>query len=188
MLFHASQERVEYDFDVASDSDPGRISIAFQGLTNLRVGPAGDLLLGCGSFDVRQPKPIGYQLAGGIKMPVDVAYQIDASQHVRFRVGHYDHNLPLVIDPEIVFNRSFGGSGSTGANAIALDSQDNIYVTGETTSMDYPIVNPFQPLSKISRLHAMHCNQTTAAKPGAFRSQPLFGCFLSIYRPNIFHW
>ena len=43
------------------------------------------------------------------------------------------------------FSTYFGGSGIDNAIGIALDSQDNIYITGLTSSRDFPTVNAFQP-------------------------------------------
>jgi hypothetical protein len=107
MLYHGNQDRLECDFELAAGSDPNRIRLAFEGIDEPRIDTNGGLLLRSGSFEVRQPKPIAYQLAGSIKTPVSVAYSIDAAHHVRFRTGRYDHKRPLVIDPEIVFSRDF---------------------------------------------------------------------------------
>ncbi len=37
-----------------------------------------------------------------------------------------------------------GGSSFDGANGVALDSADNVYVAGQTTSVDFPAVSAFQ--------------------------------------------
>ena len=45
---------------------------------------------------------------------------------------------------EIVFSTYFGGSGSEAGRAVALDSQGNIYITGETDSFRFPTRNAYQ--------------------------------------------
>jgi hypothetical protein len=47
----------------------------------------------------------------------------------------------------LVFSTFLGGSGveDIGSNGIAVDVRGNIYVTGATTSQDFPTVNPIQP-------------------------------------------
>lgn len=44
----------------------------------------------------------------------------------------------------LIYSTYLGGSAAEFAHGIALDSSNNAYVTGETTSTDFPLVNPFQ--------------------------------------------
>jgi hypothetical protein len=47
----------------------------------------------------------------------------------------------------LVYSTYLGGSGDSDHGwAIAVDAAGNAYVTGETQSMDFPAVNPFQPV------------------------------------------
>jgi Beta-propeller repeat len=45
----------------------------------------------------------------------------------------------------LAFSTYLGGSDFDGGNSIAVDAAGNIYVTGGTSSVDFPTVNPFQP-------------------------------------------
>lgn len=47
--------------------------------------------------------------------------------------------------PAFVFSTYLGGSRCDVANALALDSTGNVYVTGSTASSDFPVANAFQP-------------------------------------------
>jgi Beta-propeller repeat len=49
----------------------------------------------------------------------------------------------------VVYSTFFGGTNSsTQGNAIAVDSYDQVYITGVTTAFDLPTLYPFQPASK----------------------------------------
>lgn len=48
----------------------------------------------------------------------------------------------------IAFNTYFGGNGSDTANSIAVDTGGNCYVTGATTSTNFPTRNPIQPTNR----------------------------------------
>src|SRR5258708_31699605 len=51
---------------------------------------------------------------------------------------------PLVIDP-ILYSTYLGGNGENLGTGIAVDGSGNAYVTGYTTSTDFPTANPLQP-------------------------------------------
>jgi hypothetical protein len=61
-------------------------------------------------------------------------------------VGEYDQAEPLIIDPVLIYSTFLGGAGDefqTG-NGIAVDSLGQVYITGETRSVDFPIDAAFQ--------------------------------------------
>jgi hypothetical protein len=44
----------------------------------------------------------------------------------------------------VLYSTYLGGGGREEGNSLAVDSEGNAYVTGETTSSDFPIANPIQ--------------------------------------------
>jgi hypothetical protein len=59
----------------------------------------------------------------------------------------------------LVYTSFLGGSNGGTAQGIAVDSAGNAYVTGSTTSINFPTVNPFQ---------ATNCASLTRSYPTAF--------------------
>ncbi len=71
-------------------------------------------------------------------------YRISKNRY-GIKVGKYDKNYPLIIDPvSLVYSTYLGGSDADWGYAIAVDNQGYAYVTGWTTSSDFPTQNPFQ--------------------------------------------
>jgi Beta-propeller repeat/HYDIN/CFA65/VesB-like, Ig-like domain len=62
---------------------------------------------------------------------------------VSFQIGAYDRTRPLIIDPVLTYSSLLGGSGFYGewGGAIAVDASGSVYLTGQTDSPDFPIVN-----------------------------------------------
>src|SRR5207253_2871672 len=70
---------------------------------------------------------------------------INHKNRVGFEVADYDLRRPLFIDP-LVYSTYLGGSAEDDfGRGIAVDSSGNAYVTGETSSTNFPTMNPLQP-------------------------------------------
>ena len=158
-VFYGNQRQLEYDFVVAPGADPKQISLGLIGVTP-SLDIEGNVLLRLADGDLALKKPIVYQNIEGGKKLVDARYTI-AGGKVRFQLGRYDHSQTLVIDPAFTYLTYLGGSGpdqiggsqvvnQTGspAQALAIDSAGDVYVTGFTQSADFPVAHPYQGTSK----------------------------------------
>jgi hypothetical protein len=144
LVYYGNQRRLEYDFVVAPGADPHIITLEFAGANDLSVDAQGDLVLrSAGSAVLQLHKPFVYQERDGIRQEVSAAYEL-AGRQVSFAIGAYDSALPLVIDPVLVYATRLGGGDVDIGYAIAADTAGNIYVTGETSSTDFPVAKPSQ--------------------------------------------
>jgi uncharacterized protein (TIGR03437 family) len=144
LVYYGQQAQLEYDFILAPGADPRRIRLGFTGAQTLRLDAQGDLLVETPAGTLRQTRPVAYQEIDGARCPVAAEYRIQ-KQTVSFRLGAYNRRHPLVIDPALVYATPLGGSGSEQGTAIALGSDGAVYVTGETTSTDFPAPSSAQP-------------------------------------------
>jgi hypothetical protein len=139
LVYYGNQGQLEYDFVVAAGADPGRIRMSFDGARDIRIDARGDLMLHVAGGDLRQHKPVVYQEVAGVRQQIAGRYVMKGKGQVGFELGAYDETRPLVIDPVLVYSTYLGGAADDPGNGIAVDAVGNAYVTGSTTSNDFPV-------------------------------------------------
>jgi hypothetical protein len=144
LVYYGQQRQLEYDFVVAPEADPRRIRLGFEGTAGTpRLEGQGSLVLPLASGEVRLHKPVLYQEVDGQRREVAGRYVLhpEADQtlaQVGFEVADYDRTRPLVIDPVLVYSTYLGGSHADAGLSIAVDETGSAYITGETSSTDFP--------------------------------------------------
>src|SRR2546426_3342474 len=139
LVYYGTQERqLEYDFVVGPGADPRAIRLMFDGVDRLELNGTGDLVLHVGETSLRFGKPLVYQRSEGARREVAGRWAFENRTTVGFHVGRYDARRPLVIDPTIALATYVGGTGTDEAFAIAIDASANVYLTGNTSSLDFP--------------------------------------------------
>src|SRR5208283_6224017 len=120
------------------------IALSVSGARKLQIDSRGDLVMSVPGGNVALQKPMIYQEVNGERREIAGDYSIASDQKIHFAVAEYDHTQPLTIDPILDYSTYLGGSGATGdlAYGLALDSAGDAYLVGQTSSTDFPQVNP----------------------------------------------
>ena len=134
---------LEYDFIVHPGAEPGDIRLRIEGANRVHVDGQGNLVSEFEHGNVIQGPPTVYQDAGGKRQIVDGGYTLDGDE-VGFRIGPYDTERTLVIDPVLTYSTYLGGSGVDTAFEVVVDGDGNAYLTGTTASTDFPTAEPLQ--------------------------------------------
>ena len=137
LAWHGKGARLEYDFIVAPEADPRHIAMGYTGAQRTEIDPGGDLVLHTTAGTLRHRRPVAYQTVAGHRRPVEAAFELRGDR-VAFSVGRYDRSRPLVIDPVLAWGTYLGGSNSEFGIAIDLDAAGNVYIAGQTASLDFP--------------------------------------------------
>jgi hypothetical protein len=138
VLYYGHEGQLEYDFVVAPGADPSVIGIVFDGIQSLRVDRRGDLILKTAIGEIHQRKPVVYQQIDGVRKKIAGRYVRKGKCDVGFVIARYNANRQLVIDPSIVYSSYLGGAGLDQGAAVAVDSSGSAYVTGTTSSANFP--------------------------------------------------
>ena len=130
----------EYDLLTAPGADPTQIELGIRGARSAKLDRSGELVLDTLNGSVIGHAPTLYQDIDGVRKSVAGGYVLRDSSKVGFKVGAYDHGKPLMIDPTIFpsYSTFLGGSGTDTGTGIAVDAIGAAYVTGNTTSTDFP--------------------------------------------------
>lgn len=97
----AFTDTLERIFTIAPGGDPGSIAVTLKGVEGIKVNDAGELEIATKQGPVKFGPPHAYQLIGGTRKLVDVAYAIGKSNTYGFKLGGYDKSQPLLIAPII---------------------------------------------------------------------------------------
>jgi uncharacterized repeat protein (TIGR01451 family) len=144
LLYYGNQEgRLEHDFVVAPGADPNAITIGLRDSDGAVPDQLGGLTLHTKSGSLTLRSPTVYQDIGGQRKTIPATYLL-ANNQIKFQLGSYDRNVPLVIDPVLQYTAAWGGTNYEIAEDMAVDNSGNVYVTGLTESIDFPLRTPFQ--------------------------------------------
>lgn len=139
LVYYGTQRRrLEYDFVVAPGADPRAITLGFRGVARVEIDAQGDLALHSAGGQVRFHKPVAYQNVGGVRKDVAAGYVLKGKDWVGFQVAAYDRGHPLIVDPVVTYATYLGGSSTDEGFGIAVDGLGNAYVTGNTSSANFP--------------------------------------------------
>ena len=138
LVYRVDGNHLKYDVLLAPRASLASVRLRYRGVDRLELAEDGALILHSGASLLREEPPVLYQEVDGQRVPVAGGYRVTSNHEVGYWAGSYDHALPLVFDPGMIWSTFVGGTGADYIYAVAADGQGNLYVAGYTSSTDYP--------------------------------------------------
>jgi len=140
MQFYQKEDNLKYDFIVEPNADASQIQLKYEGVDKIEL-KAGNLEITTSVREITELKPIAYQVVGEEKRNVACVYHL-ANDVLSFDFPNgYNHNLPLYIDPTVVFSTYIGATTDSRGVAATYDAVGNAFAAGYTFDNGYPVTN-----------------------------------------------
>jgi gliding motility-associated-like protein len=130
---------IKYDWMLAPGADPNDIRIQFEGaICSLIHRESGtDLVVTTSVQTITEKQPYAYQIIDGKMHEVTCDYTL-AGNVVGFRLGKYNRNVPLIIDPEVAFSTYIGSVANSWGFTACDDSEGNLIAGSAVFAPGYP--------------------------------------------------
>ncbi len=149
LTLYFDNDKFRYDFYIKPGADPTDIEIAFEGIDqsyadNNRIvllADKGEIIhsdLKSYILSDKNAKNISLSKVGFTDIEIESHFIKKAENSFGFELPEYDGESFLRIDP-LVYSTYFGGEKYEYANDMALDDEGNIYITGYTASVNFPV-------------------------------------------------
>ncbi|MFC2166646.1 SBBP repeat-containing protein [Acidobacteriota bacterium] len=140
---YGKESQIEYDFIVKPGGEVFDIEFEYQDVDKTSIDSEGNLIISTKFGELTHKNPLAYQEIDGEIVDVAAHFKKMKTNSYGFEVEEYNRNYDLIIDPLIlVYSSYLGGSGADQAYDITVDAEGAAYVTGYTTSTDFPTTNP----------------------------------------------
>ena len=137
LMFYTSNETLKYDFIVKPGANISEIKLKYKGVNSIELSRA-RLVIATSVNKIIEEKPFAYQLKDGIRKEVECKYKLENGMvGFEFPKG-YDKNLPLVIDPTLIFSTFSGSTANNFGYTATFDSDGFLYSGSTAFGATYP--------------------------------------------------
>jgi gliding motility-associated-like protein len=136
-----NKEDLKYEFHVKPNIDPNQILLQYVGQKNIEIDKSGKLIISTELGNIIENKPYSYQIINGKVVEVKCEFVVLKNQ-VSFKLGKYDSDVELIIDPPLIF-ATYSGSHSDNFGMTGTYGQDGTAYSGGTVFGNaYPTLAP----------------------------------------------
>ena len=159
LTYKGNDGLLKREFEIVKGADPSAIRMVYEGAGNLSIDNEGSLIITTSFGQMTERPPYSYQDIAGTRVTVNSSYQIYDNGDVGYSLAGYNHEYPLIIDPYLEYSTFLGGSLEDFGMDIDVDKEGNAYITGYTSSCNFPVLNPLNITSPV-RFNGTYCHNS----------------------------
>ncbi|MCB0402704.1 MAG: gliding motility-associated C-terminal domain-containing protein [Flavobacteriales bacterium] len=138
LALYSLGDQLKYDVIVNPGGNPKSVQLEYEGLDELYIDAEGNLHIKTSVNEIIEQKPYAYQTIDGQKVEVPCKFVLNGSTLSFKLLKSYKKNLPLVIDPVLVF-ASYSGSFADNFGMTATYGYDgSLFAGGTAFNVGYP--------------------------------------------------
>jgi len=136
-LIDTAYKTLRYNLHFPQGHTIANFQIRIVGTDSLWINEARQLVCQTSVGTITQLPPIAFVYQDSIRT-VECSFQRSSSNIYGFRIADSPSHSQITIDP-LVFSSYIGGANSDEVWGVAIDKNDNIYLTGRTVSASFPV-------------------------------------------------
>lgn len=129
--------QLKYEFHVAPLVDPNLIVLNYVGQKSIKINQLGNLILETKNGVIQENKPYCYQQIDGKEVVVKCEFYLQKDK-VLFKLGKYNQNYKLIIDPILIFATYCGSSTDNFGMTATYGHDGTAYSAGTIYGNAYP--------------------------------------------------
>ena len=150
---YTTSEGMKYDWILHAGADVRDIQMVWDGVKKLEVSQNGGLKISTLSGQLEENAPISFSNGKTLHSSFVVK-----RNKVGFDVNGWDGLSELTIDPEVIWSSYYGGEAFDEVNGVSSDLENNVFITGTTTS-----TSGISGISSTGVMHQSNINGTRDA-------------------------
>lgn len=130
------RDNIEKIFIVQPYADHNQIRIEMDGVKSISIDER-KLKVETALGNIHFTEPVAFQYINGEKSMVNVKYDLLENNQYGFKLGNYDPQYALYIDP-LLASTFIGDTNNDNGLSLAIDNNGKLFVSGFTWSSSYP--------------------------------------------------
>jgi gliding motility-associated-like protein len=134
---NGKENSLKYNFIVHPGADASKICLSYFGIKNI-TNENGSLKIETPLTTIIESKPYAYQEINGIRVTVPCHFVLKDNEVTFSLPENYRADIPLVIDPTLIFCSYSGSTADNFGMTATYDNQGNFYAGGTAFAQGYP--------------------------------------------------